>query len=103
MLLFLALLLLIDLSRRRFLSRNTSLWCAEESRRRQFASSSGDRGLRGLGDMVLDSEIDWEELVDLEADAICSMIRLAMVGRPRIENLGMGEERGTTTYYYLLL
>jgi hypothetical protein len=55
--------LLIDLSRRRFLSRNTSLWCAEESRRRQFASSSGDKGLRGLGDMVLDSEIDWEQML----------------------------------------
>ena len=35
---------------------------------RRFASSSGDRGVRGLGTMVLDSEIDWE-LVDLEADA----------------------------------
>ncbi len=54
--------------RRRFLSRKNSLWRAHLSRRR-FASSSGDRGVHGLGTMVLDSEIDWDELVELEADA----------------------------------
>ena len=36
---------------------------------RRFASSSGDRGVRGLGTMVLDSEIDWELVEMLEVDA----------------------------------
>ena len=80
---------------RRFLSRNTSLWRAD-SRRRRFASSSGDRGVRGLGAMVLDSEIDWE-LVELEAGCICSIRRWDVLRGSKISNLGiLGDERGTT-------
>ncbi len=56
-------------------SRNSSLWWRADSRRRRIASSSGDRGLRGLGTMVLDSEIDWE-LVDLEADTFVPSAQL---------------------------